>query len=104
MTLCEADITTKNAKLEKKYLNNFKVVREKIKDLEKRDKIRNFQPPISGKYIMDYFGIKPCKEIGLIKERIKAAILYGDINNDPTHAKELMIIIGEELGLKKYEK
>ena len=53
---------------------------------------------------MDYFGIKPGKEIGLIKEKIKEAILNGDINNDPTQAKELMIIIGEELGLKKYEK
>ena len=96
MTLCEADITTKNAKLEKKYLNNFKVVREKIKDVEERDSIRNFQPPISG--------LKPCKEIGIIKERIKEAILNGDINNNEIQAKELMMIVGEGLGLKKYEK
>ena len=101
MTLCEADITTKNSKLEKRYLNNFKVVREKIKDLEERDKIRNFQPPISGEYIMNYFGLEPCKEIGLIKERIKEAILNGDINNDSNQARELMMKIGKELGLKK---
>ena len=104
MTLCEADITTKNSKLERKYLNNFKVVRKKIEDVEKRDKIRNFQPPISGEYILDYFGIKPGKEIGLIKDRIKEAILNGDINNDTDEAKKLMIKIGEEIGLNKYEK
>ncbi len=104
MTLCEADITTKNPKLEKKYLNNFKVVREKIRDLEERDKIRNFQPPVSGEYIMHYFGLEPCKEIGIIKERIKDAIINGDINNDSKQAKELMIKVGKELGLKKYEK
>tara|TARA_B100000963_G_scaffold272820_1_gene240975 strand:- start:4457 stop:5881 length:1425 start_codon:yes stop_codon:yes gene_type:complete len=104
LTLCEADITTKNSKLEKKYLNNFKVVRKKIEDVDKRDKIRNFQPPISGEYIIDYFDIKPSKEVGLIKDRIKEAILNGDINNDPDEAKKLMIKIGEEIGLSKYEK
>ena len=104
MTLCEADITTKNSKLEKKYLNNFKVVRDKIKDVEDRDRIRNFQPPITGEFIMNYFGIKPCKEIGLIKEKIKEAILNGDINNDSAQATELMSKIGNEIGLKKYEK
>ncbi len=104
MTLCEADITTKNSKLEKKYLNNFKIVRNKIKDVEERDRLRNFQPPISGEFIMNYFGIKPCKEIGLIKEKIKEAILNGDINNDSAQATELMSKIGNEIGLKKYEK
>ena len=104
MTLCEADITTKNSKLERKYLNNFKIVREKIEDVEKRDKIRNFQPPVSGEYIIDYFDIKPGKEIGLIKDRIKEAILNGDIHNDADEAKKLMIKIGEEIGLNKYEK
>ncbi len=104
LTLCEADITTKNSKLEKKYLNNFKVVRKKIEDVDKRDKIRNFQPPISGEYIIEYFDIKPSKEVGLIKDRIKEAILNGDINNDPDEAKKLMIKIGEEIGLSKYEK
>ena len=91
----EAKLKDKNrTKLERKYLNNFKIVREKIEDVEKRDKIRNFQPPVSGEYIIDYFDIKPGKEIGLIKDRIKEAILNGDINNDVIQAKELMMIIG----------
>ena len=100
LTLCEADITTKNEHLQKKYLNNFKIVREKIKIVEKRDQIRNFQPPISGKEIMSSFGLKPCKEIGIIKEYIKEAILNGVISNSYDEAKELMYKKAKSLGLK----
>ena len=100
LTLCEADITTKNEHLQKKYLNNFKIVREKIKIVEERDQIRNFQPPISGEEIMSSFGLKPCKEIGIIKEFIKEAILNGAISNSYDEAKELMYKKAKSLGLK----
>ena len=100
LTLCEADITTKNEHLQKKYLNNFKIVREKIKIVEERDQIRNFQPPISGEEIMSSFGLKPCKEIGIIKEYIKEAILNGVISNSYDEAKELMYKKAKSLGLK----
>ena len=100
LTLCEADITTKNMKKSLIYQNNFKIVRQKIKDVEERDSIRNFQPPVTGEIIMAYFNIKPCKEIGLIKENIKNAILDGDIRNDYNEAHDLMVKIGKSLGLK----
>ena len=100
MTLCEADITTKNKFLKDKYLNNFKIVREKIKVVEERDRVRNFQPPINGEEIMNYFNIKPCKEIGQIKNFIKESILNGDIENSYKQAYNLMIKKGRELGLK----
>ena len=100
MTLCEADITTKNPKKFKRYHNNFKVVRDKIVEVEERDQVRNFQPPITGEKIMEVFNLKPCREIGQIKEAIKEAILEGEIANDYDEAKALMLKKGIALGLQ----
>lgn len=104
MTLCEADITTKNPWRLKKYKNNFKLVRIKMKEVEERDKIRNWQPPITGELIMETFDIKPSREVGEIKLAIREAILDGDILNDYQEAYDFMLIQGEKLGLKKVNK
>jgi len=101
MTLCEADITTKNQKKFKRYHQNFELVRTKIKEVEERDQVRNFQPPVTGEEIMEAFNLKPCREIGQIKEAIKEAILDGKIPNEHKASFQFMIEKGLSLGLKQ---
>jgi len=101
MLHCEADITTKNPRRFKKYRDNFALVRQKIKEVETRDHVRNFQPPISGELIMETFSLKPCREIGVIKDAIKEAILEGKIKNDFDEAYQFMLKKGKALRLKK---
>ena len=101
MLLCEADITSGIDAKVKRYLKNFELVRLKMKDLEERDRIRNFQPPISGELIMSTYGIPPCRVIGDIKEKIKNAILDGEIPNQYEAAYALMERLAAEEGLKK---
>jgi len=104
ITLCEADITTKNPTRFERYHNNFKLVREKIIAVEEKDHLRNFQPPVSGEAIMEFFGLHPCREIGIIKEAIKEAILEGKIPNEFEAAFERMKEEGKKLGLTPHEK
>ena len=98
-TLCKADITTKNHAKQTKFKKNYEYVAQKIKEVEERDRVRNFQPPISGEEIMQLFGIKPGKEIGILKEKVKEAILEGEIENNPEQAKNFVLREGSKMGL-----
>lgn len=100
MQLCRADITSKNREKVKKYQGNFTLVEQKLKDIEEKDHIRNFQPPVSGEDIMQYFALAPCAEIGIIKSAIKEAILDGIIQNEREEALLLMVKEAEKLNLK----
>ena len=101
MNLCRSDITSKNKEKKIKYLKRFETVKEKLVDLEDRDKIKNWQPPIDGKEIMSTFKLKPCKEVGLLKDFIKNAILDGEIKNDYQEAKKFMLMKAKELGINE---
>ncbi len=100
MMLCHADITSKNQIKVRKYIANFELVKEKLKEVEEKDQLRNWQPPITGEDIMKAFNLKPGKEIGIIKNAIREAILEGEIQNNYTEAFALMIVEGEKIGLK----
>ena len=100
MTLCEADITSKNPDRKQRFLDNFKLVRQKLKDLEEKDRIRNFQPPVDGEEIMRTFNLQPCREIGSLKSAIKDAILDGIIPNEHDAAYQFMLERAQRMGLK----
>ena len=103
MLLCHADITTRNLDKQRRHRENFELVKRKLVELEERDRIRNFQPPVSGEDIMRTFGIGPCREIGTIKDAIKDAILDGSIPNERDAAWQMMLSLGADLGLKLRE-
>ena len=104
MTLCRADITSKNSEKVTRYLNNFDKVEKKLIEVEERDKVRNFQPPVSGEVIMEYFGMPPSRIVGEIKDEIKEAVLEGKIGNNFEDAFQLMQEIGARKGIIKKHK
>ena len=99
MMLCEADITSKNAVKVQRYLRNFELVRTRCKEVEERDHIKNWQPPITGEIIMQTFGLHPCKKVGDIKKAIKDAMLDGVISNNYEAAFAYMLKLGSEMDL-----
>ena len=103
MLLCEADITSKNEVRKKQFLNNFQIVRQKLKDIEEKDRIRNFQPPVNGEEIMQLFNLGPCAEVGRLKSAVKDAILDGIIPNEHDAAKSYIMKLASEMGLTAVE-
>ena len=104
MILCEADITSKNQQKKQRFLDNFQLVREKLADLQARDNYRTWQNPITGEEIMETFGLKPCREIGILKQAVKDAIWDSIIPNDHESARQYMLQKAAELGLKAVER